>query len=87
MASTKASRKAKRQSYGKGADSDNGSIIVKARKAHNSKDVVTNGAVKKSDAKAGDTRDTISKVSSKKAKPVAQNGRQPGRQLIRWNGK
>lgn len=84
MACTKASRKAKRQSYGKGYDSDNGSIIVKARKARNSKDAITKGAAKKSDAKAKETREYIMKA---KSKPIAQNGRQPGRQLIRWNGK
>jgi hypothetical protein len=87
MASTKASRKAKRESYSKGYDSDDGSIIVKTRKAHNSKETITNGAVKKSDAKAKETREYILKANSKKDKPVAQNGRQPGRQLIRWNGK
>jgi len=87
MASNKASRKAKRESYGKGYDSDNGSIIVKARKARKSKEAITGGAVKKSDAKARHTREYILKAKSQKNKPVAQNGRQPGRQLVRWNGK
>jgi hypothetical protein len=84
MATTKASRKAKRESYGRGNDSDNGSTIIKARKAHDSKEAITKGAVKKSDARARQTREYIMK---KKDKPLAQNGRQPGRQLIRWNGK
>jgi len=86
MASTKASRKAKRESY-KVYDSDHGSITVNARKAHSNKEAITKGAVKKSDAKDKETREYILKAKSKKDKPVAQNGRQPGRQLIRWNGK
>jgi hypothetical protein len=84
MATTKASRKAKRESYGRGNDSDNGSTIIKARKSHDSKEAITKGAVKKSDARARQTREYVMK---KKDKPMAQNGRQPGRQLIRWNGK
>jgi hypothetical protein len=87
MASTKASRKAKRESYGKGYDSDNGSIIAKARKARKSKEAITSGAAKKSDAKARQTREYVLNAKSQKGKPAAQNGRQPGRQLIRWNGK
>jgi hypothetical protein len=83
MATTKASRKAKRESYGRGNDSDNGLTIIKARKAHDSKEAITKGAVKKSDARARQTRE----YAMKKDKPMAQNGRQPGRQLIRWNGK
>jgi hypothetical protein len=84
MATTKASRKAKRESYAKGNDPDNGSTITKTRKARESKNAITKGAVRKSDAKARETREYVIK---NKAKPVAQNGRQPGRQLIRWNGK
>ena len=83
MATTKASRKAKRESYVKGHESDNASTIFKARKTHNSKEAITKGAVKKSDAKGRQTREYILK---NKDKPMAQNGRQPGRQLIRWNG-
>lgn len=83
MATTKASRKAKRESYGRGNDSDNGSKIIKTRKAHDSKEAITKGAVKKSDATARQTREYV----MKKDKPMRQNGRQPGRQLIRWNGK
>lgn len=84
MATTKASRKAKRESNAKGNDSDNGSTILKNRKARDSKDAITKGALKKSNGKATETREYVLK---NKSKPVAQNGRQPGRQLIRWNGK
>lgn len=76
MASTKASRK--------GNGSDNGSKTIKTRKAHESKAAITKSAVKKSNAKAKKTREYVMK---KKDKPIAQNGRQPGRQLIRWNGR
>lgn len=94
MASTKASRKAKRDSYGKSlkgstkVGTDNGSMIakMKARKTHNSKDAITKGAVKKSDAQAkGVFLKAVPKGTT--AKPASYNGRVVGRQLIRWTGK
>jgi hypothetical protein len=103
MTTTKATRKAKRLSYGKGNDSDSGSTIIKARKAHDSKEAITKGAVKKSDenAKVKQTKEYIAGAQAKEVqvkqtkkyvlkktdKPLAHNGRKPGRQLIRWNGR
>ncbi len=84
MATTKASRKAKRDPSSKDHDSDAASTTMKTRKTHDSKEAVTRGALKKSNMKARETREYIMK---KQNQPIARNGRQPGRQLIRWNGK
>lgn len=94
MGSTRASRNTKHEYSGKGKkgllkdDSDNGSIIakMKTRKAHESKEVITKSAVKKSDKQAQQAfLNVIPK--GKKVKTVSNNGRVVGRQLIRWTRK
>jgi hypothetical protein len=68
--------------------SDNGSVAnkIKTRKAHGSKNAITNDAIKKSDRQA---KEAIDKAlpKSKDDNGFAYNGRVIGRQLIRWTRK